>query len=71
MYFDRAKQKVDIESAASDEKIARSDETREEFLNETNKFRDRSDERYDTLDDITDEQRRIAAREANITEAKA
>lgn len=69
--YDQADKKLWIEEAASNEKIARSDETRKELLETTGDFKNKQDTRYQEVADITKRQENIANREANIAVAKA
>ena len=63
--------KTEITSASNDVKIARSDETRAEYLETTGDFKDKQDDRYDEVSDITQRQEDIANRQANIAAASA
>lgn len=69
--YDAAWKQTDIEVAASKEKTARSDATRAELLDVTWDFKDKQDQRYTDVADITKRQENIANRQANISAAKA
>ena len=69
--FKEAEDKTAIEVDKTKVKNARSDETRKEFLENTEDFKDKQDTRYKEVAEITDQQERIANREANIWRAQA
>lgn len=69
--FDAAWKQTAIEKEASEEKIERSDLTREELLEVTGDFKDKQDDRYQEVDDITQRQKNIANRQAQMAAASA
>ena len=69
--FDAANKQTAIEKAKNSVKEARSDETRAELLKTTGEFKDKQETRYQDVKDITNRQKSIANREANIAQAKA
>ena len=69
--YDTANKLWNIETASSNIKEARSDDTRQELLWNTSDYKTKQDERYKQVQDIIDTQKRIANRQANIEVANA
>jgi len=69
--MDAANKQTDIEVAKSKIKTERSDDTREDLLEVTWDFKDKQEDRYKQVAEITDRQERIANRQANMSAASA